>query len=152
MEERIEVLEKYIKVLEHEVATLNDALSENKDYLIELLEENESLKIRNKELEEKLVNYLGSTINAQEVHSMKDIEEIIEEILEEKEKQPFVLTHEYLDRKICEFEEFIDKTVTYRSWIYNCENYFEIPHANLDEMSDEDLANYDDFLCELFLK
>lgn len=57
-----------------------------------------------------------------------------------------------LDKKICEFEECSSNTLTYRQWIREYEDFYELEHKDLDAMTDEELKKYDDFIFELTLK
>lgn len=56
-----------------------------------------------------------------------------------------------LDLKIKDFEE-VDHDLTYREFIRVLETSFELQPAPLDDMTDEELEKYDDFLFELRLK
>lgn len=56
-----------------------------------------------------------------------------------------------LDLKIKDFEE-VDHDLTYREFIRALEISFELQPAPLDDMTDEELEKYDDFLFELRLK
>ena len=62
------------------------------------------------------------------------------------------ITKKMLDMKICEFEECISQTMTYREWIRDHEMFYELEPKDLDSMSDEELNIYDDFIFELSLK
>ena len=62
------------------------------------------------------------------------------------------ITKDILDRKIIEFEDCYSKTMTYREWIREQEDYYEFEHKDLDSMTNEELKKYDDFLFELSLK
>ena len=62
------------------------------------------------------------------------------------------ITKDILDRRICEFEECVSDTITYRQWIRDYEEFYELGHKDLDSMTDEELEKYDDFLFELTLK
>lgn len=62
------------------------------------------------------------------------------------------ITKDILDRRICEFEECVSDTITYRQWIRDYEEFYELGHKDLDSMTDEELGKYDDFLFELTLK
>ena len=62
------------------------------------------------------------------------------------------ITKEKLDKKICEFEECSSSTLTYRQWIRDYEEFYELEHKDLGSMTDEELNRYDSFLFELTLK
>ena len=62
------------------------------------------------------------------------------------------ITKDMLDKKICEFEYYHSKTMTYRGYIRKLEIEYGIEPKNLDAMTDEELNKYDDFLFELTLK
>lgn len=59
---------------------------------------------------------------------------------------------ENLDKRICDCEEGIENTQTYREFIRESEDEFEIEHSNLDLMKEEELQNYLDFMDELWCK
>lgn len=61
------------------------------------------------------------------------------------------ITKEMLDMKVSDFEK-TDADWTYREFIMLAEDEFEMEHADLDSMSDEELNDYDSFLFELSLK
>ena len=59
------------------------------------------------------------------------------------------ITKDMLDKKICEFEECSSDTLTYRDWIREHEDFYELGNKDLDSMTDEELKNYDDFIVSL---
>lgn len=62
------------------------------------------------------------------------------------------ITKDKLDKRIIEFEDCISDTLTYRQWIRDHEDFYELEPKNLDAMTDEELNNYDSFIYELTLK
>ena len=62
------------------------------------------------------------------------------------------ITRSILDKRIIEFEDCISDTMTYREWIREQEEFYELTPRDLDNMTDEELKKYDDFLFELTLK
>lgn len=62
------------------------------------------------------------------------------------------ITKDMLDKKICEFEDCSSETLTYRQWIRDYEEFYELDHKDLDSMSDEEINKYDSFINELNLK
>ncbi|HBG1028881.1 TPA: hypothetical protein KPG21_003732 [Clostridioides difficile] len=59
---------------------------------------------------------------------------------------------EDLDKKICDVEIEADNTQTYREFIVEAEEEIGTGSADLDNMTDEELTVYLDFLDELLLK
>lgn len=59
---------------------------------------------------------------------------------------------ENLDKRICDIEIGTTNTQTYREFIIESENEFEIEHKDLDFMNESDLNRYLDFLDELWYK
>ncbi|MCC0650738.1 hypothetical protein [Clostridioides sp. ZZV15-6598] len=59
---------------------------------------------------------------------------------------------EDLDKRICDIELEADNTQTYREFIVEAEKGIETGSADLDNMTDEELTVYLDFLDELLLK
>ena len=59
---------------------------------------------------------------------------------------------EVLNKRICDVVEGASNTQTFREFIRESEDEFEIAPANLDSMSEEELSNYLDFLSELWYK
>lgn len=59
---------------------------------------------------------------------------------------------EVLNKRICDVVEGASNTQTFREFIRESEDEFEIASANLDSMSEEELSNYLDFLSELWYK
>ncbi len=57
-----------------------------------------------------------------------------------------------LDKRICDVEIEADNTQTYREFIVEAEEEIGIGSADLDNMTDEELTVYLDFLDELLLK
>lgn len=47
------------------------------------------------------------------------------------------ITKDMLDKKICEFEECSSDTLTYRDWIREHEDFYELGNKDLDSMTDE---------------
>lgn len=62
------------------------------------------------------------------------------------------ITKAILDDKIHEHEKGVKHDKTFREWIRDLENEFNIEHEDLDSMTDEELNNYDEWLWELTLK
>lgn len=62
------------------------------------------------------------------------------------------ITKAILDKKIKEFEPEATHDLTFREWIRELENEFEIEHADLDNMTDYELNKYDEALFEISLK
>jgi hypothetical protein len=63
----------------------------------------------------------------------------------------FVLTKENLDKRICDVEGSANEE-TFREYIKNSEEEFEMEHRNLDNLSDEQLHEYLEFLDYLWTK
>ncbi|WP_275372834.1 hypothetical protein [Clostridium tertium] len=63
-----------------------------------------------------------------------------------------MLTNKLLDIKICDIEKECSNTQTYREYITESENKFEMARENLDAMSDEELSKYLEFLDYLWDK
>lgn len=59
---------------------------------------------------------------------------------------------EVLNKRICDVVEGASNAQTFREFIRESEDEFEIASANLDSMSEEELSNYLDFLSELWYK
>lgn len=59
---------------------------------------------------------------------------------------------EVLNKRICDVVEGASNAQTFREFIRESEDEFEIASANLDSMSEEELSNYLDFLDELWYK
>ena len=57
-----------------------------------------------------------------------------------------------LDKRICDIELSAVNTQTYREFIRESEEEFEIAPADLDSMDEKQLENYVDFLDDLWLK
>lgn len=57
-----------------------------------------------------------------------------------------------LDNRICDCEENASSTLTYREFIRFSEKDFELRSADLDNMSEEVLQYYLEFLDELHIK
>lgn len=53
-----------------------------------------------------------------------------------------------LDKRICDIEGG-DNTQTYREFITDSENEFELDHVNIDDMTEMELNKYLNFLSEL---
>lgn len=63
------------------------------------------------------------------------------------------LTKALLDEKVYKYEpECENKQITFRDCIRLLEEEFYMENADLDSMTDEELAHYDNFLLELSLK
>lgn len=54
-----------------------------------------------------------------------------------------------LDKRICDCEESSYKEQTYRAYIEECEDKFEIEHSNIDLMEEEELKEYLRFMEDL---
>jgi hypothetical protein len=63
----------------------------------------------------------------------------------------FKITKDSLDKRICDVEAVMN-TQTYREFIRESENEFEMEPRDLDKMSDTDLNSYFYFLDDLWLK
>lgn len=59
---------------------------------------------------------------------------------------------ENLDKRICDVEDGATNEQTYREFINNIEEEFNIDPQRLDEMSDDELVDYLNFLDDLCLK
>lgn len=59
---------------------------------------------------------------------------------------------EVLNKRICDVVEGASNAQTFREFIRESEDEFEIASANLYSMSEEELSNYLDFLSELWYK
>lgn len=57
-----------------------------------------------------------------------------------------------LDKRICDCEESAENTQTYREFIRESENEFEIEPSDIDLMDEDELVNYFNFMCELWDK
>lgn len=57
-----------------------------------------------------------------------------------------------LDNRICDCEKDANNTLTYREFIRFTEKDFGLREANLDDMDEETLQKYLEFLDELYLK
>lgn len=62
------------------------------------------------------------------------------------------ITKAILDDKIHKHEEGVTHNLTFRQYIRELEDEFEIANADLDSMTDEELNDYDEWLWELSLK
>lgn len=62
------------------------------------------------------------------------------------------ITKAILDDKIKDHEPGTMHDKTYREWIRDLENEFDIGHEDLDNMTDEELDKYDTWLWELSWK
>lgn len=62
-----------------------------------------------------------------------------------------MINKENLDKRICDVEG-CENTQTYREFIRGTEEEFECVCANLNNMSDEELKDYLDFMDELWDK
>lgn len=56
------------------------------------------------------------------------------------------LTKEYLDKRICDVEEGATNTETFREFIVNTEQEFDLMTKDLDGMNDKQLNEYLEFL------
>jgi hypothetical protein len=63
----------------------------------------------------------------------------------------FVLTKEHLDKRICDVEGSANEE-TFREFIQNTEKEFDLIPKDLDDMRDEHLNEYLDFLDYLWTK
>lgn len=59
---------------------------------------------------------------------------------------------ENLDKRICDCVEGVTNTQTYREFIRESEEEFEIEASNLDAMSEEELEGYLNLMDELWSK
>lgn len=57
-----------------------------------------------------------------------------------------------LDKRICDCIEEAENTQTYREFIRQSEEWFDMNKANIDGMSEEQLKDYMDFLDYLWSK
>lgn len=57
-----------------------------------------------------------------------------------------------LNKRICDCEESSENTQTYREFIRDSENEFEIEPSDIDLMDEDELINYFNFMCELWDK
>lgn len=62
-----------------------------------------------------------------------------------------MLTHEILDKRICDCEEGRN-IQTYREYIRKTESYFNLLPIDIDNATDEQLNNYINLLDELWTK
>lgn len=62
------------------------------------------------------------------------------------------ITKEQLDTRICNVEKNAGNTQTYREFIVDSENDFDLEIKDLDNMSDEELNKYINFLDYLWTK
>ena len=60
-------------------------------------------------------------------------------------------TKNILDKRICDVEG-VENTQTYREFIRESEEEFELEQMDLDNMSDENLTEYINFLDYLWIK
>lgn len=60
-------------------------------------------------------------------------------------------TKSILDKRICDVEG-VENTQTYREFIRESEEEFELEQMDLDNMSDENLTEYINFLDYLWIK
>lgn len=63
-----------------------------------------------------------------------------------------MITKADLDTRICDFYGQGDNEETFREYIRSSEDYFGMHEENLDDIFDEDLQEYIDFLDELWGK
>ena len=57
-----------------------------------------------------------------------------------------MLKKEYLDERICDTEEGADNTETYRKWITEMGKEYELPHKDIDNMTEKEAKVYKEFL------
>ena len=62
------------------------------------------------------------------------------------------ITKDMLDKQVSEFEENALHNMTYREFIVGWEDHLGIENADLDNMTDEELTEYDDWIFEMSLK
>lgn len=62
------------------------------------------------------------------------------------------ITKSILDDKVSKHEEDVTHDLTFREYIRELENEFELENEDLDNMTDEELNKYDEWLWELTLK
>ena len=62
------------------------------------------------------------------------------------------LTKDMLDKKVKEFEIGVGHNLTYREWFKRWEEELSIENENLDDMTEEELDNYDSWICEIIDK
>lgn len=62
------------------------------------------------------------------------------------------ITKAMLDDKVSMYEKDVTHDLTFREYIRELENEFEIENEDLDNMTDEKLNKYDEWLWELTLK
>lgn len=62
------------------------------------------------------------------------------------------ITKEHLDKRICDVEVTAFNTETYRQFIRDGEEEFNLPQMPIDEMEVDDLNKYLDFLDYLWTK
>lgn len=62
------------------------------------------------------------------------------------------ITKAILDDKIKDHETGVKYDKTFREWIRDTENEFNIEHEDLDSMTDEELDRYDTWLFEISWK
>lgn len=63
-----------------------------------------------------------------------------------------MITHEILDKRICDVEEEATNTETYREFIRASEEEFCMAHAPLEDMTVEALTDYFEFVDYLWDK
>jgi hypothetical protein len=66
-------------------------------------------------------------------------------------EEMFVLTKEKLDKRICDVEGVANEE-TYREFIRNSEDAFEMEHMDIDSLDEEELNKYLEFLDYLWTK
>lgn len=59
------------------------------------------------------------------------------------------ITKEMLDKKVKDFEDDCNHDLTFREFIIELEDLFKLKHENLDEMTDDELDDYDSWLWHL---
>ena len=62
------------------------------------------------------------------------------------------ITKEMLDRKIKDFEDGCEHDLTFREFIIELEEELGLEHLNLDNMTDDELNEYDYWLWEVSWK
>lgn len=64
----------------------------------------------------------------------------------------FSLMNTDLDIRICDLEEEAENTETYREFIRNSEKIFGLRQENIDQMDEQNLNDYLNFLCDMWDK
>lgn len=64
----------------------------------------------------------------------------------------YTFKKEDLDKRICDVMSISNNTDTFRDFIIKSEREFYIDHEDVDNMSEEELIKYLDFLDELWYK